>query len=582
MSVEKLITENLELWTGAITQKSASGRGSSSKRELTGIKKLRELILELAVRGKLVPQNRLDVPAETIVRQLAVAKKRLISEGTIKAGKPLEPLPHVDDGHSPVLPQGWAWVRLGQTMEMYNGRAFKSSEWATNGTPIVRIQNLNDPLAPTNFIDAPVDPKNLIDDGTFLISWSGTPGTSFGAFIWRRGKAALNQHINKCEFFGDYLDKRFMQIAVNGQMAHFIQQAQGGVGLKHVTKGVLNNALIGLPPLAEQHRIVQKVDELMALCDLLEQQTFESIEAHERLVDTLLDTLARAANATELAENWGRVQQHFDTLLTTEHSIDRLKQTILQLAVMGRLVPQDPDDDSVPSILEGVASMRKDLRAKKKISPDKVIVDDPGLVALKAPIPQNWKWCRLADIATVVRGGSPRPAGDPRFYEGDIPFLKVADVTRAKGKFVEGYTATIKEAGLSKTRFIDVRTVLLSNSGATLGIPAICDFPATFNDGIAAFIYLADGVDDEFLHLYLRSKSQWFIEFASRGQGQPNLNTDIIRATWFPLPPLEEQQRIVARVDELMTMCDSLNMQFCEANETLGQLASVVVEQVVQ
>jgi type I restriction enzyme S subunit len=158
----------------------------------------------------------------------------------------------------------------------------------------------------------------------------------------------------------------------------------------------------------------------------------------------------------------------------------------------------------------------------------------------------------------------------------------VADVTRAKGKFVEGYTATIKEAGLSKTRFIDVRTVLLSNSGATLGIPAICDFPATFNDGIAAFIYLADGVDDEFLHLYLRSKTQWFIEFASRGQGQPNLNTDIIRATWFPLPPLEEQRRIVARVDELMTMCDSLDMQFGEANQTLGQLASVVVEQVVQ
>ncbi|MAA75726.1 MAG: type I restriction endonuclease subunit S [Salinisphaeraceae bacterium] len=574
MSVEKLITENLELWTGAATQKSASGRGSSSKRELTGIRKLRELILELAVRGKLVPQDSSDEPAEQLLEALDQGK---VVRGF---GDCL-----ISDSN---LPAGWAIAPLTNFGSFAGGKtpSKAKAEYWEGDIPWVSPKDMSadEVLGAEDHVA-----QSAVDDGLALhpagsiliVVRSGILRRKLPVAI-ARIDCTVNQDLKvlrlKAHAYGEYL--RLMLLGFESFILENLTKT--GVTVESVKFREFAAQPFPIPPIAEQHRIVQKVDELMALCDQLEQQTGDQIEAHERLVDTLLDTLTRAANATELAENWARVQQHFDTLFTTEHSIDRLKQTILQLAVMGRLVPHDPDDDSVPSILEGVASMRKDLRAKKKISPEKGIVDDRGLEAPKAPIPPNWKWCRLSDIATVVRGGSPRPAGDPKFYEGDIPFLKVADVTRAKGKFVEGYTATIKEAGLSKTRFIDVRTVLLSNSGATLGIPAICDFPATFNDGIAAFIYLADGVDDEFLHLYLRSKTQWFIEFASRGQGQPNLNTDIIRATWFPLPPLEEQRRIVARVDELMTMCDSLDMQFGEANQTLGQLASVVVEQVVQ
>jgi type I restriction enzyme S subunit len=159
--------------------------------------------------------------------------------------------------------------------------------------------------------------------------------------------------------------------------------------------------------------------------------------------------------------------------------------------------------------------------------------------------------------------------------------LKVADVSRVKGKYVDGFTYTIKEAGLQKTRFIDVRTVLLTNSGATLGIPAICDFPTTFNDGIAAFVHLSPGVFDEYLYLYLSSLSQWFLDIASRGQGQPNLNTDIIRATWFALPPLREQHRIVAKVDDLMAICDVLRTRLNDAQATQVYLADAIVEQAV-
>jgi type I restriction enzyme S subunit len=335
-----------------------------------------------------------------------------------------------------------------------------------------------------------------------------------------------------------------------------IGNASQTTNIANISIGKLNPLVIGLPPIEEQHRIVQKVDELMALCDRLEQQTSDQLNAHETLVDTLLSTLTQSENAAELAENWARLAAHFDSLFTTEQSIDKLKQTILQLAVMGRLVEQD---EVIPTDKQDTPS-------------------SPPEAEQLPDIPHSWNWFRLNDIADVVRGGSPRPAGDPRFYNGSIPFLKVGDITHLKGKYVTSYTYSIKEAGLKKTRFIENRTVLLSNSGATLGIPAICGFPTAFNDGIAAFINLSNDIFDEYLYLFLKSKSQWFLDFASRGQGQPNLNTDIIKSTLIPVPVLEEQHRIVQKVDELMALCDQLKESLNQASETCCQLAEAVVE----
>ena len=158
-------------------------------------------------------------------------------------------------------------------------------------------------------------------------------------------------------------------------------------------------------------------------------------------------------------------------------------------------------------------------------------------------IPQGWEWCRIASLADVVRGGSPRPAGSPIFYDGSIPFLKVADLTRESSIYVKSFSSTIKEAGLSKTRLVGAGTLLLTNSGATLGVPKICTFDTTFNDGVAAFLSL-----DERLKLYV----YWFFCYMTdlyrninQGTAQPNLNTDIIKMTLVPIPPYKEQIRIV-------------------------------------
>lgn len=184
--------------------------------------------------------------------------------------------------------------------------------------------------------------------------------------------------------------------------------------------------------------------------------------------------------------------------------------------------------------------IKEEKRTSKK---DKAL---PAIKASEIPyeIPKNWAWCRLGEIAEIVRGGSPRPAGDPTFYGGDIPFLKVGDLTGYEDIYVRTHEHSIKEAGLHKTRFVEADTLMLTNSGATLGIPRICTFPTTFNDGIAAFLNLND-IDKVYLYYFLKSKSAWYLKEASRGQGQPNLNTDIIALTPFPLPPLNIQTQIV-------------------------------------
>jgi len=170
-------------------------------------------------------------------------------------------------------------------------------------------------------------------------------------------------------------------------------------------------------------------------------------------------------------------------------------------------------------------------------------------------IPDHWEIRRIKDFSQVVRGGSPRPAGNPAFYEGTIPFLKVGDLTSTEDVYLSTHTHTIKEAGLAHTRLVPENTLLLTNSGATLGIPKICTFSTTFNDGIAAFIELKK-INQVFLYYFLKSQTQWYLNQASFGQGQPNLNIEIISHTYFFSPPSFEQKEIAHYLDTKTAQID--------------------------
>ena len=260
--------------------------------------------------------------------------------------------------------------------------------------------------------------------------------------------------------------------------------------------------------------------------------------------------------------------------------IKQLRQNILQDAIEGKLTAdwrkQNPVQKSNPdydaeALFEQIQKERSIEKKQKVLSP---ITDEEK----PFEIPGGWKWVRLGDISDIVRGGSPRPAGDKNYYDGKIPFLKVADITNSDEKELWTYTYTIKEAGLKKTRFVEKETLMLTNSGATLGIPKICMIATTFNDGIAAFLDIKNRITKEYLYYFLKSKTQWFLKEAAKGQGQPNLNTDIISSTVFALPPLTEQKEVVTLVEKHLQTISDLENQITEREQLTKQLMQSILK----
>lgn len=272
----------------------------------------------------------------------------------------------------------------------------------------------------------------------------------------------------------------------------------------------------------------------------------------------------------EKEAKFNQLDEHISYQLT---QLDNLNQAILQEAVQGKLVPQDPNDEPASELLKRIkAEKAKSGKKEKPLPPIK-----PEEIPFE--IPESWVCCRLGEIADIVRGGSPRPAGDKTYYDGDIPFLKVADLTAGNEVYLYEHTYTIKEAGLYKTRFVEANTLMLTNSGATLGYPKICTFPTTFNDGIAAFLNLSEDFDKVYLFYFLKSLTSWFLKVASRGQGQPNLNTDIIGLTLFPIPPKEEQRRIVAEIEKQFAKTKQLKEHIIANQQATEQLLKALLHQ---
>ncbi|EOL8850602.1 restriction endonuclease subunit S [Klebsiella michiganensis] len=341
MAVEKLIVDHIDTWTTALQTRSTAGRGSSGKIDLYGIKKLRELILGLAVRGKLVPQDPNDEPASELLKRIAAEKAELVKLGKIKKPKPL---PEISEEEKPFeLPEGWEWVTLATIGEIVGGGTPKSDNpqyWAKNGIKWLTPADLYGlkgkyissgarDISPTGLSNSSA---RLMPKGSVLFS-SRAP---IGYVAIADAELSTNQGFKSCvPYIKDSAEYIYYFLMASAKK---IDAEASGTTFKEVSGAIVSKILFPLPSLSEQLKIVSRANELMSLCDQLEQHTLTSLDAHQQLVETLLTTLTDSQNADELAENWARISDHFDTLFTTEASIDALKQTILQLAVMGKLV----------------------------------------------------------------------------------------------------------------------------------------------------------------------------------------------------------------------------------------------------
>ncbi|MDP2492182.1 restriction endonuclease subunit S [Vibrio splendidus] len=579
-SMNQLITDNIDIWTSTVKAKSSSGRGSSKKRELYGVKKLRELILELAVRGKLVPQDPNDEPASGLLLESLEEKEALLKQGLIKKSRSKKT---IKEEHFYDYPASWGVSRLEDLIHVINGRAYKKTEMLSEGTPILRVGNLftsND----WYYSDLQLEADKYIDNGDLIYAWSA----SFGPFIWDGGKVIYHYHIWKMDIFRETsLDKEFSKLFLQA-ISERIKASGNGIAMIHMTKERMEKVMHPLPPINEQHRIVAKVDELMTLCDQLEQQTEASIEAHQVLVITLLDTLTNSANADELMQNWARISEHFDTLFTTEASIDQLKQTILQLAVMGKLVPQDPNDEPAAKLLERIAEEKVQLIKDKKIKKQKAlppIADDKSL-----GLPSGWCSMKIDHMLDGTRNGMiTGPFGSAlkksEHQECGFPVWGIESIK--SGKFTHRNKIFVSDEKSKELESFSAVAgdIIISRSGT---IDEVGVIPVGVVDGLISTnlirVSLLDKlVEPEYFCFLFKGSLQVLdkIKEMCAGTTRLFLNQKILKALDFPIPPLQEQRRIILAVEQLFDICELLKKRLNASQQVQIKLTDAIVEQVI-
>ncbi|HBY86608.1 MAG TPA: restriction endonuclease [Colwellia sp.] len=583
--IKNLITDNIDVWTSAIKKRNATGRGSSKKIELTGIKKLRELILELAVRGKLVPQDSSDEPASALLDKIAVEKAQLISDKVIKKAKGVDAsdMPEV----SFILPDGWSLSTL--TKLIVNsaehivdgpfGSNLKATEYVDSGVPLIRIQNVDRNIFKNNGIQYLTEDKakslsrHSFVAGDIVLNKLGEPTgkaciipafLTHGIIVADLIRVRVNEELH---------NKQFLIYCINSPLvARQFSGLAKGVTRQRVNLSQVRSLKIPLPPLAEQQRIVAKVDELMALCDQLEQQTEQSLSAHQTLVEVLLEALTNCDSTEDFQASWQRIAEHFDVLFTTEHSIEQLKQTILQLAVIGKLVPQNPNDEPASVLLEKIAEEKAQLIADKKIKKHPKVVPIGPVMSL----PDSWVDIVVQDFADIKLGSTPSRT-ESEYWNGDIHWVSSGEVAN---KTILDTKEKITQEGYdnSSTPIIPARSLLMAiiGQGKTRGQTALLGIDACTNQNVAAFVFNQNYVVPEFVQLWAQSKYD-----SHRGDGhggaQPALNGKKVRSFRFGLAPLAEQHRIVAEVERLMALCEQLKVRLSDAQTTQLHLADAVV-----
>jgi len=581
MAVDNIITDHIDVWTSAIKTRSSAGRGISKKFDLYGIKKLRELILELAMRGKLVYQNPNDEPASELLKRIVVAKEEQVKDGKIKKQKKL---PEIDREEEPYdLPKRWLWVRLGVVTNY--GQCDKTEpKDASPDTWVLELEDVEKEtsklLQKKRFLDREFkSSKNVFVKGDVI----------YGKLRPYLDKVLVADEAGVCttemiplRAYKEIIPE-FLRLSMKSpKFKEYANNSTHGMSLPRMGTDKAKLALIPLCTLQEQHRIVAKVDELMALCDQLESQTEASIDAHKTLVEVLLVTLTNAKDADELNDSWQRISQYFDVLFTTQASIDQLKQTILQLAVMGKLVKQDPTDEPASKLLARIAIEKSQLIKDGKIKKQKPL---PSITDEEKPfeLPDSWEWVSFGLLFKSFSNGLYKPA---KFYtEQGIISLRMYNIQSGKidfsgAKKVEVTFVELEQFRLEQDDLLINRVNSKELVGKTAIIPQISEPLVYESMNMRAKPYKTH-LSAKYLNLFMMTKmAQDAISlFAKEAVGQASINQGQVSSIKTTLPPLVEQHRIVSKVDELMALCDSLKANLKEAQTTQLDLTDAIVEQ---
>jgi type I restriction enzyme, S subunit len=530
------------------------------------VARLRRFVLDLAVRGKLVPQEPGDEPASELLKRIR-RKHALVQRGGRRVRSGASSVNSMQLERSDGGPRGWEVVSLAELVTVLNGRAYRQHELLTAGTPVLRVGNLftSDKWY---YSDLALDDDKYIERGDLIYAWSA----SFGPFIWQGDRVIYHYHIWKLALHSeDDLDKTYLHNVLL-QQTREIKAAGHGISMVHMTKEKMERLAIPLPPLAEQHRIVAKVDELMALCDRLEAARTEREAKRDRLAAVSLARLNTPDPETFPADASFALNT-LPALTTRPDQIKALRQTILNLAVRGKLVPQDAGDEPASELLRRIQMENAQLAKLRKTKRHDEL---PEVDLDQAPfeLPCGWAWGRFPELGTFGRGKSKhRPRNDPAlFTDGEHLMIQTGDVARSQG-LIQTYTSKYNDFGLSQS-FKWPEGTLCITIAANIADSGILSFAACFPDSVVGFIPAPIFQSARYFEYFVRTAKANLLEFAP-ATAQKNINLEILTQVLIPVPPLAEQNRIVAKVDGLIALCDALEASLGEASTSRTRLTEL-------
>ena len=522
-----------------------------------GVERLRSLIVELAVSGRLAPQESDDEPGALLATRLAASKAQALADSERRT-KALD---------RPVLstwpfeiPESWSWQVLDDLLQITGGVTLgrKLAGRVLVALPYLRVANVQRgylTLDDLKNIEVPEDEvdKYLLQPGDLLITEGGDWDKVGRTAIWR-GEVSLclhQNHVFRARGCSDEFLPRWAELYLNSVSArsYFAGSSKQTTNLASINMTQLRSCAFPLPPLAEQHRIVAKVDELMALCDRLEARQQDAEAAHARLVQALLDSLTQARDVDEFRVCWQRVGGQFGEIFTTEASVLSLERALHTLALRDALTEGRTHDRSCAA-------------------------DDPH------PIPESWAWRALADVTSVLTDGehlTPQRTND----RSQIPLATAKNVRNGHIDLTDTDFVTTEVAERCWSRCKPAAgDVLMVSVGATLGRLSVLREQREMVIVRSVALFRPRGVDPDYLALALRSpQTQGEIWSRVRQSAQPCLYLSQARQLRIPVPPLERQLHIVAELNELLALCDQLKSRIAAARAKHAQLAEALVQQ---
>ena len=480
---------------------------------------LKNSVWQLAVQGKLVEQHSEEGTGEELFRQIQAEKQALIKAGKIKKEKPL---PEIAEDEIPFdIPESWRWVRVASVVSILNGDRGKNypskDKLSHEGIPFISAVNLDGKtvLENENLLCLTEEQYEKLGNGKLVqgdivVCIRGSLG-KHGRYPFSKGAIAsslvIMRQFGENEVMADYL---MLYLDAPLFFAE-IRKYDNGTAQPNLAAKSFEQFLVPLPPLAEQQRILAKLEEILPLIDRYETA-------------------------------WNKLEE-FNKRFPGD-----MQKSILQIAMQGKLVAQDADEESQKSLFEQVQVAYQRSKPLPDISDEEIPYD----------IPDSWIWVRLGDALIIERGGSPRPIKD--FITNDpngINWIKIGD-TEKGGKYINATQERIIPEGMKKSRYVQKGDFLLSNS-MSFGRPYILNIDGCIHDGWLVLRPVLELFDKDYLY-YLLSSPMVFAQFCSRVAGAVvnNLNSDKVALTVVPVPPLAEQKRIVAKLEEILPLCDRL------------------------